>query len=136
MKYDMPGVPEMVKVTHIVLPVADLVKSRNWYVENLGFKLERELDIAIGLKDASGLTIFLQKASAPSTGPKIRLTIQVDNVDKKYEELAAAGVKFVSAPKRQFWGYGAEVMDPDGYMNDLWDEVTMTRDSEARKRGE
>jgi hypothetical protein len=24
-----------------------------------------------------------------------------------------------------FWGYGAEVLDPDGYMNHLWDESTM-----------
>jgi len=34
-------------------------------------------------------------------------------------------VNFVSAPKRQFWGYGAEVLDPDGYMNHLWDEAAM-----------
>jgi hypothetical protein len=36
-------------------------------------------------------------------------------------------VKFVSPPKRLFWGYGAEVLDPDGYMNHLWDEVTMRK---------
>jgi uncharacterized glyoxalase superfamily protein PhnB len=60
-------------------------------------------------------------------GQKITLTIQVDSVDRKYEELANLGVEFASAPKLQFWGYGAEVRDPDGYMNDLWDEVTMAK---------
>jgi hypothetical protein len=33
----------------------------------------------------------------------------------------------VSPPKRQFWGYGAEVLDPDGYVNHLWDELTMEK---------
>jgi uncharacterized glyoxalase superfamily protein PhnB len=73
------------------------------------------------------LTIFLVNAKDPLTGQKITLTIQVANVDSKHRELAALGVKFVSAPERQFWGYGAEVLDPDGYMNHLWDEVTMEK---------
>ena len=77
------------------------------------------------MKDESGLTIFLHKTAAGLAGQKITLTIQVDNVESKHEELASLGVKFVSPPKRQFWGYGAEVLDPDGYMNHLWDEVTM-----------
>lgn len=41
--------------------------------------------------------------------------IQVDNVESKRQELTGLGVEFVSPPKRQFRGYGAEVLDPDGY---------------------
>jgi len=115
----------MAKVSHMMLPVADVKKSRDWYVEKLGFKLEREHEQAVGIKDQSGLTIFLQKASGPLSGQKITLTIQVDNVDTRHQELVSLGVDFVSPPKRQFWGYGAEVLDPDGYVNHLWDEVTM-----------
>jgi hypothetical protein len=48
-------------------------------------------------------------------------------VDSKHHELSNAGVPFVSPPRRQFWGYGAEVLDPDGYMNHLWDEITMAK---------
>jgi catechol 2,3-dioxygenase-like lactoylglutathione lyase family enzyme len=117
----------MAKVSHMVLPVADLNKSRDWYVNKLGFKLEREREQAVGIKDESGLTIFLQQTANASAGQKITLTIQVDNVDTRYQELVSLGVKFVSPPKRQFWGYGAEVLDPDGYVNHLWDEVTMRR---------
>jgi catechol 2,3-dioxygenase-like lactoylglutathione lyase family enzyme len=117
----------MAKVSHMVLPVSDLNKSRDWYVNKLGFKLEREHEQAVGIKDQSGLTIFLQKAAGPLSGQKITLTIQVDNVDSKYQELVNLGVKFVSPPGRQFWGYGAEVLDPDGYVNHLWDEVSMRR---------
>src|SRR5215469_5889137 len=117
----------MAKISHLVLPVSDLTRSRDWYVDKLGFKPERERDGVVGIKDQSGLTIFLLKTSASLTGQKITLTIQVDSVDRKYEELAAEGVMFVSPPKLQFWGYGAEVLDPDGYTNHLWDEVTMEK---------
>lgn len=117
----------MARVSHMVLPVSDIQKSRDWYVNRLGFALEREREEAVGIKDQSGLTIFLVKITGPSAGHKITLTIEVDNVDSKHEELASLGVRFVSPPKRQFWGYGAEVLDPDGYMNHLWDEVTMRK---------
>jgi uncharacterized glyoxalase superfamily protein PhnB len=96
-------------------------------VGRLGFKLEREHEQAVRIKDQAGLTIFLQKTADALAGQKITLTIQVDNVDNKHRDLAALGVKFVSPPKRQFWGYGAEVLDPDGYTNHLWDEVTMSK---------
>jgi len=109
----------------MVLPVTDVNKSRDWYVDKLGFKFEREGEGVVGIKDESGLTVFLQRTANSLSGQKITLTIQVDNVDSKYEELAPLGVKFVSPPKRQFWGYGAEVLDPDGYVNHLWDELTM-----------
>ena len=115
----------MAKVSHMVLPVSDIHKSRDWYVDQLGFKLERELEQAVGIKDQSGLTMFLVKAADSLAGQKITLTIQVADVDGKHQELAITGVNFVSAPKRQFWGYGAEVLDPDGYMNHLWDEAAM-----------
>jgi uncharacterized glyoxalase superfamily protein PhnB len=89
--------------------------------------LERELEQAVGIKDQSGLTIFLVKATDPLAGQKITLTIQIGNVDGQHHELSNAGVPFVSPPRRQFWGYSAEVLDPDGYMNHLWDEITMAR---------
>jgi catechol 2,3-dioxygenase-like lactoylglutathione lyase family enzyme len=117
----------MAKISHIVLPVSDIPRSREWYVNKLGFTLERELEQAVGIKDQSGLTIFLLKATDPLAGQKITLTIQVGNVDSKHHELATVGVTFVSPPKRQLWGYGAEVLDPDGYMNHLWDDVTMAK---------
>ena len=115
----------MVKITHMVLPVNDVLKSRDWYVNNLEFKLEFEREGVTAVKDRADLTIFLPKSAGSLAEEKITLTIQVENVDGKHAELASRGVKFASAPKRQFWGYGAEVLDPDGYMNHLWDEVTM-----------
>jgi len=117
----------MVKVSHMVLPVTDVGKSRDWYVNGLNFKLEFERESVTAIKDGADLTIFLQKSAGSLPGEKITLTIQVKDVDGKHQELASRGVNFVSAPKLQFWGYGAEVLDPDGYMNHLWDEVTMAK---------
>jgi len=128
----------MTKVSHMVLPVSDVQKSRDWYVDQLGFTSngrDRGEGVA-GIKDQSGLTIFLQKTSANLSGQKITLTIQVDNVDEKYRELEKVGMKFVTAPKLLFWGYGAEVLDPDGYMNHLWDEVTMNEAVRNMKKGQ
>jgi catechol 2,3-dioxygenase-like lactoylglutathione lyase family enzyme len=117
----------MSRVSHMVLPVADLQRSRDWYVAKLGFTVEREQEGVVGIKDAAGLTIFLWEGAENLAGNKITLTIEVDNVDSMFRELQSAGVAFVSPPKIQFWGYGAEVLDPDGYMNHLWDSVTMRR---------
>ena len=118
-------VPEHPQVSHMVLPVSDVQRSRDWYVGKLGFALERELEKAVGIKDRAGLTIFLVRSQGALAGQKITLTIRVDDVDRKHQELVSAGVIFVSPPQRQFWGYGAEVLDPDGYVNHLWDEATM-----------
>ena len=125
----------MAKISHMALPVSDVRKAREWYVDTLGFNLEREREGAVGVKDQSGLTIFLIQNSASLAGQKITLTIQVDNVESKHKELSALGVAFVSPPQFQYWGYGAEVLDPDGYLNHLWDEVSMARAmSEARDK--
>src|SRR5882672_113333 len=77
---------QMAKVSHMVLPVSDVHKSRDWYVDKLGFKVEREHEGVVGIKDQSGLTIFLQKTAGSLAGQKITLTIQVDNVDSKHQE--------------------------------------------------
>jgi uncharacterized glyoxalase superfamily protein PhnB len=57
--------------------------------------------------------------------PGISFTIQVDDVEAKHRELSAAGIAFVHPPMKVFWGYGAELCDPDGYRLRLWDQTTM-----------
>src|SRR5262249_9910986 len=100
----------MAKLSHMVLPVSDTHKSRDWYVGKLGFTIEREHEEAVGIKDESGLTIFLIKTTASLTG-KNHAHESGGQGGNQDEELARLGIKFVSPPKRQFWGYGAEVRD-------------------------
>jgi len=52
-------------------------------------------------------------------------------VETKHKQLVAAGVQFVHPPQKTFWGYGADLKDPDGYHIWLWDEKTMREKGEA-----
>jgi uncharacterized glyoxalase superfamily protein PhnB len=55
----------------------------------------------------------------------------VDDVEAKHRALVAAGVPIAHPPSKRFWGYGMELVDPDGYDVWLWDEKTM-REKGAR----
>jgi catechol 2,3-dioxygenase-like lactoylglutathione lyase family enzyme len=87
----------MMKFDHLALPVSNLDRSREWYIATLGLKVEFE----------------------------IPLWFQVDDVDKAFGEWTARGVAFAHPPQKNFWGYGPELVDPDGYIVRLWDERTM-----------
>ena len=117
----------MVKFNHLGLPVADCQASRDWYVQNFGFVVEFE-DLArriIAIKDDADFTIFLSEPQGPLAGFKCSLTLEVDDVDAKYSELKQRRVAFEKSPGKHFWGYGAELRDPDGYLLMLWDQASM-----------
>ncbi len=115
------------KFDHMTLPVSDWHASRDWYVENLGFKVEFEIPAArtVALQDDNGFTIFLQETKESLAHEKCALTMQVKDVEQTHRALSEKGVKFTHRPQRLFWGYGAELTDPDGYVVRLWDEISM-----------
>ncbi|HZS48973.1 MAG TPA: VOC family protein [Blastocatellia bacterium] len=115
----------MIKLDHLTISVGDYRKSRDWYIQHLGLKLEFEVpDRAAALIDDSGFTLFLEQAiETPS--PCCVLYFQVDNVDEKHRRLSETQVPFVHPPEKRFWGYGVELKDPDGYCLRLWDQKSM-----------
>ena len=117
----------MMKFDHLSLPVINLERSRAWYVESLGLKIEFEMAErrTAALNDGEGFAIFLQEA-AGAAGNGVALWFQVDDVDAAYAQWTARGVKFAHEPRKNFWGYGPELADPDGYLFRLWDEKTMS----------
>ena len=117
----------MVKFDHMSMPVADPKASRDWYVANFGFQVEFEVPERnqIAIKDDADFTIFLYRPESAIAGVKCSLTLEVKNVDTKYQELRDRGIAFENPPAKQFWGYGAELRDPDGYLVMIWDEVSM-----------
>jgi catechol 2,3-dioxygenase-like lactoylglutathione lyase family enzyme len=122
----------MIKLDHLSLEVKDWRASRDWYVRHLGLKVEFEvpnggkdkLGVA-ALQDDSGLTLFVEQAAGKVSACGCVHNFQVSDVDAKYRELSSAGVKFLCPPQKLFWGYGAELADPDGHVLRLWDEKTM-----------
>jgi catechol 2,3-dioxygenase-like lactoylglutathione lyase family enzyme len=117
----------MLKFDHLSLPVSDANRSRAWYVDTLGMTVEFEIPERhiTALQDSDGFTIFLHEVSPPIAANGCALWFQVANVDATFAEWAARGIAFNHPPRKSYWGYGAELVDPDGYLIRLWDERSM-----------
>jgi catechol 2,3-dioxygenase-like lactoylglutathione lyase family enzyme len=117
----------MLKFDHLRIPVSDLARSRAWYVATLGLTVEFEGPDrrTVALQDGHDFTIFLQEVPAAVQVNGCALWFQVTDVDATFAEWAARGVEFAHGPRKSYWGYGAEVQDPDGYLIRLWDERSM-----------
>jgi catechol 2,3-dioxygenase-like lactoylglutathione lyase family enzyme len=116
----------MMKFDHLNLPVSNLERSRDWWVSTLGLTVEFEVanTRTVALNDGEGFAIFLQeKPNASANG--VALWFQVDDVDAIHIAWTARGVRFTHGPQKNFWGYGPELADPDGYVIRLWDETSM-----------
>ena len=107
----------MIRLDHLTIVVSNYVASRDWYVSNLGLHVEFENESVGfgGLEDDGGVELILVQQSLSQRPRDCALTFQCDSVHGKYEELTARGVPFVHEPKGVPWGYGAELLDPDGY---------------------
>src|SRR4029079_2080479 len=88
--------PAMMKLDHLNLTVSNLERSRAWWVETLGLKVEFEVEErrSVALNDGEGFAIFLteQKEHAGSRG--IALWFQVDDTDAAYAAWKERGVVF------------------------------------------
>lgn len=117
----------MIKFDHLLIPVTDLARSRAWYIRALGLKVEFELPDrqTVALQDTDGFTIFLQEVGPPVVSNQCALWFQVASVDTTFAEWSSRGVEFTHGPRKSYWGYGAELADPDGYLIRLWDEQSM-----------
>ena len=117
----------MMKFDHLSIPVSNSIRSREWYVATLGLKVEFEIPDrrSVALQDSDGFTIFLHEASS-DVGPNgCALWFQVADVDTTFAEWSARGVAFAHGPQKSYWGYGVELVDPDGHCVRLWDERSM-----------
>ena len=116
----------MLKFDRLALSMADCKASRDWYVGTLGMTVEFEITDrrTIALRDEFDVTIFLVQAGAPPAAG-IALWFQVADVHATHALLSKEGVRSNHVPAKMFWGYGAELPDPDGYLIRLWDEASM-----------
>jgi catechol 2,3-dioxygenase-like lactoylglutathione lyase family enzyme len=107
--------------------VRDAELSRKWYTATLGLKVEFEVTSprAVALQDSGGFGLFVEQCAEGDCMPSCILTFRVEDVDAFARSLKAKGVTFSAGPQNLFWGYGAELRDPDGYLVRLWDEQSM-----------
>jgi catechol 2,3-dioxygenase-like lactoylglutathione lyase family enzyme len=117
----------MMRFDHLRLPVSDYARSREWYIATLGLRVEFEVPDrqTVALQDGDGFALFLQQTPPPIVPNGCALWFQVEEVDATFAAWAARGVTFNHPPRKTYWGYGAELVDPDGYLIRLWDERSM-----------
>ena len=118
----------MAYLDHLTIAVSDLARSRSWYTSSLGLRVEFDAPAhrATALQDSGGFTLFLEERPPDQQWtPSCILTFRVDSVDWTHRALSAQGVPFENQLQKLFWGYGAELRDPDGYLIRLWDKVSM-----------
>lgn len=123
----MPTSKQTAHLDHLTISVSDADRSRDWYTRTLGLKVEFEVTSprAVALQDSGGFGLFVEQRPAEECKPSCVVTFRVEDVDALARALQADGVKLSAVPQKLFWGYGAELRDPDGYLVRLWDERSM-----------
>ena len=84
------------KLDHLRIPVADLARSRDWYVRSLGLTVEFEVPDrqTVAVQDREGFTIFLQQVAGPVIPNDGALWFQVTDGDQTFADWSARGVVF------------------------------------------
>lgn len=125
----MVGRKQTAHLDHLTILVRDVDRSRDWYAKTLGLCVEFELPSprAVALQDSGGFGLFLEQRADGRFQPSCVLTFRVEDVDALAGALQADGFSLTAEPQKLFWGYGAELRDPDGYLVRLWDERSMKK---------
>jgi catechol 2,3-dioxygenase-like lactoylglutathione lyase family enzyme len=102
---------------HLYVVVTDLERSVRFYGESLGLRVERWGDGYARIQGDEGFFIGMEERPPQEVGGRgIEIAVRVDDVDRRYQELTAAGVRFTARPADQEWGARhAWLRDPDGY---------------------
>src|SRR5579863_8258167 len=99
------------KLNHLLIVVRDAKKSRDWYVENLGMKIEFQVQAQgfVALEDDWGMALLISEGKTEKGAASgFILHFEVEDVDARYRAMKGKGVKFVHSPKQTVWGYGPE----------------------------
>jgi catechol 2,3-dioxygenase-like lactoylglutathione lyase family enzyme len=109
---------------HMLLKVADIERSRRFYVDLLGFTVRQAKPLA----DGRPFVPFTQGLALTSGGveksPQIdHIAFKAKNVPELARRLKAANVKFDRDLHDGLYGLTIYVYDPDGNMIELYDET-------------
>ena len=118
------------KLNHLQITVRDAVRSRDWYVENIGLKVEFEVPQQgfVALEDDWGMALLISRGKpAKGAASGFAIYFEVEDVDARYLKLKSDRLKIVHEPKKTVWGYGPELTDPDGYIVRLFDYRSITK---------
>ena len=116
-----PGVTEY---AHMLLKVADIERSKRFYIDLLGFTLRQAKPLA----DGRPFVPFLQGLALTSGG--VERSPQIDHIAFKAKDVPAIAARLKQANVRfdrdlhdGLYGLTIYVYDPDGNMIELYDET-------------
>lgn len=117
------GVPAIVGLHHVRLPVSDLMRSRDWYTRVFAFEARLSLEeedhvVGVVVSHRSGLTLGLHYAPTLARAldgycPFALSVGTVDDLTRWCKRLDTLGIGH-SAPTEAHLGSYVEVPDPDG----------------------
>ncbi len=120
-------------VSSILLGVRDMDRSKRFYTEGLGWKVQRDYGVSVffepdggslvGFYGRDGLADMVGVSPEGSGFSGLVLTYVVRSqarVDQILAEAEAAGATILKPAAAQQWGgYGGSFADPDGYVWDI-----------------
>jgi len=125
----------MLSVDLVTVVVRDYDEAISFYVDVLGFRLledtrvdETKRWVVVAPLGRSGTRLLLARAATAhqvsrvgdQTGGRVAFFLTTDDVDRDYEKLAAAGVRFEESPRTE--AYGRVAVFEDLYGN-RWDLI-------------
>jgi catechol 2,3-dioxygenase-like lactoylglutathione lyase family enzyme len=118
------------RLNHLMLTVRSLAESKEWYVSNLGLKVEFAVpDINFAaLEEDSGFGLLMQEGQiSGDPTANIKIYFEAEDVDEFHRRLEQRGVPFDHPPQENAWGYGPQLKDPNGYVLRVFDHRSVTR---------
>jgi len=130
------GLGAIRNLDYVVLLCDDLARARQFYLDVMKFRLERETPRWVSFHVGSGLLclrprtldgVFQDGPGAPPGSASVQLAFRVapPEIDEIQAELAAAGVNLMGPPRDiPAWGHRALFFrDPDGNVIEIYAEV-------------
>jgi catechol 2,3-dioxygenase-like lactoylglutathione lyase family enzyme len=122
------AVPSITGIHHVRLPIADVLRSRDWYMDVFGFGPmlafeEEDRLVGVALEHPCGVTLGLhlepERAVALSGFAALALCVgDLDTLRDWRDRLAAIGVEYSPILEGHI-GWSIEVRDPDGILVQL-----------------
>jgi catechol 2,3-dioxygenase-like lactoylglutathione lyase family enzyme len=112
-------------LSHLFVHVADVARSRAFYVDLLGLRLLEGGDGYQRIGGGDGFTMGMEERPAWEVGALgIEIEIAVDDVDEVHRRLTRAGATVDGPPADQDWGMRhVWLRDPDGYRLSIYSPV-------------
>lgn len=117
---------------YVVLPCRDVVRTRDFYRDVMGFQVQLESEKWIELRIGSVLLALSKRDSSRAPGPAVQLAFRVppNQLDGCHRELVERGAEIVQPPQdidRRVWELWQHrtlfFRDPEGNLLEIYSEI-------------